>query len=63
MNGEPALAVKPDLLRVALVDADEVVESSGISTTFHVWSVASGAKETLRFAAMPSQKLSLQTKN
>ena len=48
--GDPALAVKADALRVALVDAEEVVESSGSSTTFHVCKVASGAKDTLRFA-------------
>ena len=48
--GDPALAVEADALRVAFVDADDVVESSGSSTTFHVCRVASGANDTLRFA-------------
>lgn len=37
--------------RVALVDADDVVESSISSTTSQVCKVASGAKDTRRFAA------------
>ena len=41
---------KLDVRRVALVEAEDVVESSGISTTSHVCRVASGANETLRFA-------------
>lgn len=45
-----ATAERADALRVELVDADEVVESSGISTTSHICRVASGAKDTLRFA-------------
>ena len=36
MKGDPALAVMPDARRVEFVEADEVVESSGISTTFQV---------------------------
>ena len=48
--GDPALAVKADARRVEFVDADDVVESSGSSTTFHVCKVASGANDTLRFA-------------
>ena len=36
MYGEGAVAVRPDALLVELVDADEVVESSGISTTSQV---------------------------
>ena len=47
---DPVLAVKPEARRVEFVDADEVVESSGNSTTFQVCRVASGAKDTLRFA-------------
>lgn len=39
-----------DEARRVELEADEEVESSGISTTFHVCSVASGAKETRRFA-------------
>lgn len=31
-------------------EVDEEVESSGISTTFHVCNVASGAKDTRRLA-------------
>ena len=45
--GDP---VTPDARRVEFVEAEDVVESSGISTTFQVWRVASGAKETLRAA-------------
>lgn len=44
------LPVIPDALRVELVDAEDVVESSGSSTTFQVWRVASGANDTLRLA-------------
>ena len=36
--------------RVEFVASEEVVASSGNSTTFHVCRVASGAKDTLRFA-------------
>lgn len=36
VNGDSALVVKPDARRVELVEADDVVESSGNSTTFHV---------------------------
>ena len=36
--------------RLVELAADDAVESSGISTTFHVCNVASGAKDTLRFA-------------
>jgi hypothetical protein len=43
-------AVSDDARRVEFVDADEVVESSPISMFTHVWSVASGAKDTRRFA-------------
>lgn len=50
-NGEAATADRADARRVKLVDADETVESSGNSTTSHVCKVASGANETLRFAA------------
>ena len=39
-----------DDARLVEFDVDDEVESSGISTTFHVCSVASGAKETRRFA-------------
>lgn len=39
-----------DARRVLL--ADDVVESSGSSTTSHVCKVASGAKETLRLAVI-----------
>ena len=42
-------AVIDDCRRVEF-EADEVVESSTSSITLHVWRVASGAKETLRFA-------------
>lgn len=45
--GDPA---KADARRVEFVEAEDVVESSGISTTFQVCKVASGAKETLRAA-------------
>ena len=34
--GDPAFAVRPEARRVELVDAEEVVESSGNSTTFQV---------------------------
>ena len=54
-NGEAAIADSADARRVKLVDADETVESSGNSTTSHVCKVASGANETLRFAAQISQ--------
>ena len=47
--GDPA---KADARRVEFVEADDVVESSGISTTFQVCNVASGAKETLRAAVI-----------
>ena len=50
VEGVPALAVEADARRVEFVDADDVVESSGNSTTFHVCKVASGANDTLRFA-------------
>ena len=43
---------KVEARRVEFVDAEEVVESSGSSTTFQVCSVASGAKDTLRLAAI-----------
>lgn len=47
-------ALFPELVRedarLVEFDADDEVESSGISTTFHVCNVASGAKETRRFA-------------
>ena len=36
--------------RVAFVEAEDVVESSGSSTTSQVCKVASGANETRRFA-------------
>ena len=39
-----------DALRVLL--AEDVVESSGSSTTSHVCKVASGANETLRLAVI-----------
>ena len=35
-QGDPALVVRPDALLVEFVDAEEVVESSGNSTTFQV---------------------------
>lgn len=54
-NGEAAIADSADARRVKLVDADETVESSGSSTTSHVCKVASGANETLRFAAQISE--------
>lgn len=41
---------KPDARRVELPEAEDVVESSGNSTTSHVCNVASGANETRRFA-------------
>ena len=44
-------AVIEDCLLVEL-DADDVVDSSTISTTFQVCSVASGANETRRFAML-----------
>ena len=44
-----------DALLVEFVEAEEVVESSGISTTSQVWRVASGAKETRRLAAKVSR--------
>ena len=43
--------VKDDARRVEL-EVDDEVESSGISTTFHVCNVASGANDTRRFALM-----------
>lgn len=49
-NGDAVMADKPDARRVELPDAEDVVESSGNSTTSHVCNVASGANETLRFA-------------
>ena len=48
--GDAAFADSADARRVEFVEADEVVESSGSSTVSHVCKVASGAKETLRFA-------------
>ena len=45
----PWFSARDEARRVEL-EADEEVESSGISTTFHVCRVASGAKETRRFA-------------
>ncbi len=42
---------RPDARRVEFPEAEDVVESSGNSTTSHVCSVASGANETLRFAS------------
>lgn len=60
VQGVPALAVNADALRVVFVDADDVVESSGSSTTFHVCKVASGAKDTLRFAGTMSALSSTQ---
>ena len=50
-SGDAAPADKPEARRVELPDAEEVVESSGNSTTSHVCSVASGANDTLRLAA------------
>lgn len=44
------MVAKPDARRVELPEADDVVESSGSSTTSHVCNVASGANETRRFA-------------
>jgi hypothetical protein len=38
--------------RLVELDVDDEVESSGISTTFHVCNVASGANDTRRFASM-----------
>lgn len=43
--------VKVDARRVEL-EVDDEVESSGISTTFHVCNVASGANDTRRFAVI-----------
>lgn len=43
-----------DALLVEFVDAEDVVESSGISTTSQVCRVASGAKDTRRLAAKVS---------
>lgn len=43
---------RPDARRVEFPEAEDVVESSGNSTTSHVCRVASGANETLRFADM-----------
>lgn len=40
----------PEARRVASEDAEELVASRRYSTTSHVWSVASGAKETRRLA-------------
>ncbi len=34
--GDPVLAVTPEALLVEFVEAEDVVESSGSSTTFHV---------------------------
>lgn len=59
-DGDVAIAVKPDARRVEFPEADEVVESSGNSTTFHVCRVASGANETLRFAKNGSASLHRQ---
>lgn len=39
-----------DEARLVEFDVEDEVESSGISTTFQVCSVASGAKDTRRFA-------------
>lgn len=50
-NGELGnAAVIEETRLVELVEADEVVESSVINSTFHVCSVASGANDTRRFA-------------
>lgn len=43
-------ALGVDDARLVEFDVEDEVESSGISTTFHVCNVASGAKETRRFA-------------
>lgn len=40
------------------VEAEEVVESSGISTTSQVWRVASGAKDTRRLATRSQLQVS-----
>ena len=45
-----AIVDRPDARRVELPEADDVVESSGSSTTSQVCKVASGANDTLRFA-------------
>ena len=57
VKGDPALAVKLEARLVELVEADDVVESSGNSTTFHVCRVASGANDTLRFAKLRLENL------
>lgn len=46
-----AIVDRPDARRVELPEAEDVVESSGNSTTSHVCKVASGANDTLRFAS------------
>lgn len=48
---DAAMVLRPDARRVEFPEAEEVVESSGKSTTSQVCKVASGANETLRFAA------------
>lgn len=47
-------AVSEDARLVEFVEADDVVESSPTSIFTHVCSVASGANDTRRFAAIPS---------
>ena len=50
-GNEDAVKVDPlDARRVEFVASDEVVASSGSSTTSHVCKVASGANDTRRFA-------------
>lgn len=44
-----------DDARLVELEVDEEVESSGISTTFHVCNVASGANDTRRFAVAVCQ--------
>ena len=61
LYGEPAAPDMVDARRVELPDALEVVESSGISTTSQVCSVASGANDTLRFAMQKSAGLPLDS--
>lgn len=53
--GDCETADMADARRVLL--AEDVVESSGSSTTSHVCKVASGAKETLRLATIWLAKL------
>lgn len=49
-RGDAARADPLEARRVEFVASDDVVASSGSSTTSHVCKVASGANETLRFA-------------